>query len=145
MDYNAINTIISKAFFKEQKIILGDYDDKTVGITIDGLVMWFIPENIFLFDKDKLLKDRKRVTINRYVKTEGYTDAVRTNELISFDKKTLAVFKNDDTEVYVDLKLLKVFDPRVSSYKIKNATSGVLVYEGDELVGFVMPTRYTKK
>lgn len=144
MDLNTINTTISKTFYKNDMILLGSYDENTVGVTLDGFVMWFIPEPKFLFDKGKLLQNRDEIDINRYVKTNGYKEAVRSNILVAFNKKTLTSFKNDDTEVYVDTKLLKVFDPKLSTFKIKNNVSGVLVYEGDTLVGIVMPTRYNE-
>lgn len=143
MDLNYINTLISKAFYKEQKVIFGSCGENTVGVTFDSLVMYLIPEKAFIFDKAKLY--RSTVDMARYVNTNGYADAVRSNELITFDKKTLAVFKNDNTEVFVDLKLLKPFDSKTSTYKIKNPSSGVLVYKNDILVGLVMPTRYTRK
>ena len=142
MDLNYINTLISKAFYKEQKIMLGAYDENTVGVTTDGFVMYLIPEKAFIFDKNKL--NRERVDMTRFIFPYGYESAVRSNELIASDKKTLAVFKNDNIEVFVDLKLLKAFDSRTSTYKIKSPTSGVLVYENDILVGLVMPTRYNK-
>lgn len=143
MDYNYINSLISKAFYKEQKIMLGAYDENTVGVTADGFAMYLIPEKAFIFDKDKL--NRERVDINSFINNYGYESAVRSNELIASDKKTLAVFKNDNTEVFVDLKLLKAFDNRTSTYKIKSPTAGVLVYENDILVGLVMPTRHNRK
>ena len=143
MDYTAINTLVSKAYYRGDKIGSGVLDEDTVGITVDGLVAWFIPEKDFLFDTEKI--SEIKLNLSRVVATEGYVDATLTNTLIAFEKKTLVVFKADELEVYVDKKLLKVFDPRLSSYKVKNATSGVLVYEGDKLVGYVMPTRYNKQ
>lgn len=145
MDYIAINTLVSKAVYNATPITLGSYDEKTVGITVDGFSLWLIPEKNFLFDKGKVLSGRTEADIKRLISDIGYSDAILTNTLVAHEKKTLVMFKANDIEVYVDKKLLKVFDPRVSSYKVKNATSGVLVYEGDKLVGLVMPTRYNKK
>lgn len=145
MDYITINTLVSKAYYRGDKIALGNYDGNTVGITVDGFVLWLIPETNFLFDKRKLLVGKTESDIKRLVSDIGYSDAVLTNTLVAQEKKTLVMFKANDTEVYVDKKLLKAFDPRLSSYKVKNATSGVLVYEGDKLVGLVMPTKYKKQ
>lgn len=146
MDYIAINTLISKAVYKDAKICLGSYDSKTVGITVDGFVLWLIPESEFLFDKRKVLAGKRETEVKRLIPEKGYTEAILTNTLIAQDKKTLVLFKTKDTdiEVYVDKKLLKTFDPRLSSYKVKDAKSGVLVYEGDKLVGLIMPTIYNQ-
>ena len=143
MDLNYINSLISKAVYKKQKITFCNYDKNTVGVTWDGFAMYFIPEKDFIFDRDKLY--HAWIDKDRFITTNGYADAVRSNELIACDKKTLAVFKNYNTEVFVDLKLLKPFDSRTSTYKIKDPSSGVLVYENDILVGLVMPTRYNRK
>ena len=143
MDLNYINSLISKAFYKGQKVTFCNYGENTIGVTLDGFVMYFMPEKDFIFDRDKL--NHAWIDTTRFISTNGYEDAVRSNELLTFDKKTLAVFKNDNTEVFVDLKLLKPFDSRMSTYKIKDPSSGVLVYENGILVGLVMPTRYNRK
>lgn len=143
MDYNYINTLISKSFYTGGKIIFGSYDENTVGVTTDGFVMYLIPEKDFIFDKVKL--NRAPTDVKRLINTQGYEDAVRSNESIAADKKTLAIFKNDNVEVFVNLKLLKAFDNRTSTYKIKSPQTPVLVYENNILVGFVMPTKHERK
>lgn len=144
MDYNSINTSISKAFYKGVKLGIGSLDESTVGVTVDGCVMWFIPDNDFLFDKNKLLKIGRDFDVKSFTKTDGYIDAVKTNELIILDKKTLVIFKGNDVEVLVDVKLLKQFD-KSATFKIKKNISPVMVYENGVLVGLVMPVRPRKK
>ena len=142
MDYNAINTLVSKAHYKDDRMIVGHLNRDTVGITVDGYVMWFIPEKDFLFDITKLVENE--TDLKRLITTDGYVNAVLTNTLTATEKRTLVTFKAGDIECFVDKKLLKTFDPKLSTYKIKNAVSGVLVYEGEKLVGTVLPVKYNK-
>ena len=147
MDINAINTPISKAFYNAKNaplIRVGSYDENTVGVTIDGFVMWFIPEKLFIFDADKLRRGGEPIDAKRLVFTNGLEDAVRTNELIQTDKTTLQVFKSENVEVFVDTKLLKVFDKN-STYKVRSPLAPILVYENDILVGLVCSTKYNRE
>jgi hypothetical protein len=145
VDYNAINTAISKAFYKGARIALGCLDEFTTGITTDGVVMWFIPNEAFLFDKGKLIKgDRSYLDVTSYVINNSYKDAVKTEKLVVRDKKTLVIFESGDIEVFVDSKLLKTFD-KTATFKIKTPKDPVYIYESDKLVGLVMPSRPPKK
>ena len=146
MDINAINTLISKEFYKYKNvktIKFGFYDENTVGITLDGYVMWFIPNDLFIFDANKLSRGVAPLDVKCLVHTNGLENAVRTNELIKTEKGTLTIFKSEKVEVFVDTKLLKVFDKN-STYKITKPYQPVLVYENDILVGLVCPTRYER-
>ena len=143
MDYNAIDTTIAKAFNKFERIGLGQYDDSTVGITVDGFVMWLIPEVMFIFDKTKLLRKGDTLNVKSLVKTDGYFDAKKSDSLLIHDKKTLATIEGAGVEVWVDVKLLKTFD-KSATFKIKSPISPVLVYECNQLVGFIMPIRQPK-
>lgn len=147
MDINAINTLISKAYYNEKNVTpirVGSYDENTVGVTVDGFVMWFIPEKLFIFDADKLRRGDVSINAKRLVFTTGIEDEVRTNELIQKGKTILSVIKNENVEVFVDMKLLKVFDKN-AQFKVRGPLSAVLVYENDILVGLVCPTKYTRE
>lgn len=145
MDINTINTIISKAFNnKSQKPIrVGQYDKDTVGVTIDGFVMWFIPGKDFIFDADKLRRGTLETNINALIPPKKCVEeAIRTNKLIQDGKRTLSEIMGPDFKVYLDTKLLKAFDKN-ATYKVSGSKTPVLVYENDILVGLVCPTRCT--
>ena len=142
MNYKVINRLISESFYKGNKTYISK-NKGTVGITIDRFVVWFIPDHEFIFDIDKL--DIENINLERYINTDGYSDVIRSNVLIEDYKKQLRIFENDDTRVYVDSKLLKGFDMNISTFKIKNEKLPVLIYENDELVGLVLPTRLNRK
>ena len=149
MDLNTINAIISKAFYKpdSEKIAVGKYDDKTVGITVDRFVAYFIPVEDFIFDSAKISHYNEQVDWKRVIPTEDLEDAVRTNELIKRDKNILTVFKCKNVEVFVDEKFLKPFGKNLTyKIKIKNLKyPGVLIYENEILVGYVLPVRYSRE
>ena len=147
MNLNAINNAISKAFYKDQKIHIGVSirDNKRILITVDGYVMWIMDAKDFIFDSFKLLKGRNYTDMEYLINTEEYIDATLTNELLQVEKKTVVKIVADDLEIYIDKSLLKTFDPKLSRYKVKNNISPILIYEGDILVGAVMPFQYNSK
>ena len=44
---------VIKARLKDKRILLGDFDDETIGVSLDGYVMYFIPKNNFLLDEKR--------------------------------------------------------------------------------------------
>ena len=144
MDYNAINTAISKAYYKDARISVSYFEDMILAVTTDGIVMWFIPNKEFLFDREKITRGKDSLDVKRLVDLNGYKDAVKTEKLVVRDKKTLVIFESGDIEVFVDTKLLKTFD-KTATFKVKSCKSPVFVYEENKLVGLIMPTRPPRK
>lgn len=140
MKINAINNLISKAFYKNERIRLGYYyGENTIGVAVDGRVVYFIPVNQFIFDKDKLLNGNDCLNLNCVFDENEYHHGTRSNVLLEVDESVLATFENE--KIYMDIKLLKHFD-KGCTYKVKNPASPILVYEQDKLVGLVLPVKY---
>lgn len=142
MNLNAINTLISKTFNADKRFMLGHYGSEHIAISTDGVSVYIIPEKLFIFDKDKLVKSGSSVMsdMRKIIAVDGYTNAVKLDTIIVKNKDAIATIKNDSVEAWINVKHLKNFDSS-AEFQIKSDKSPVLVYEYGDLVGAILPIR----
>ena len=118
------------------KIFLGKLEDK-IAVSTDGFIMYFVPEKDFIFDIEKILRGRGRFNAKELTKDEpNAKPASRTGET----KELLGKIAVKIGDKWVNEKYLKAFE-NPTFKNTDNYIDPVYVYEGDELVGLVMPIR----
>lgn len=123
----------------KQKICFGEYQDK-IGICIDGFVLYLVPKDLCLIDTSK---HRTNMDIEKFFKDipDDNCSVTNTFEMINKNGKQIQVqkFINSDLEIesWVNTDLLKYLDS--FSVKFQRSLGPVFLYEGEELVGMVMP------
>ena len=105
-----------------------------------------IPKNQFYLDIDKIWKDINPIRGETFLKDTGdLKPAVDTNSIFQvsiFQKKmNLHKFMVDDKAIYVKEDRLKFFEPD-AHFEGTNGRSPLYVYEGNELVGLILPVNY---
>mgnify|MGYP003471729811 CR=1 FL=1 len=103
--------------------------------------MWFIPKNNFIFDIKTLndLDVRNTNIVNGMLEKYKDTKPLEKtfNKRVYYDK-TLIELKSGDDLIYVDEKLLKLYDKSVTFAGTK-PKEPVYLLEDDILVGLVLP------
>lgn len=146
MKLKNINADIVKAYSSDGRLMVGYYDTEHIGITYDGVTMYILKTDDFLFDTVKLLKGRETTSqIPRMINDalDGSLDAVLTGVMVAHEKSTLYELKTETFNVYIDGKFLRNFD-KVCTFKCKSPKSPVVVYEDGNLAGFILPVKYQK-
>ena len=146
MKLKNINADIVKAHGNDSRLMVGYYDTEHIGITYDGVAMYILKTDDFLFDTVKLLRGREATSqIPRVINDalDGALDAVLTGVMIAQNKKTLYELKTEKFSVYIDGKFLRNFD-KVCTFKCTSPKSPVVVYEEKNLAGVILPVIYQK-
>ena len=143
MKLKNINAEIVKAYHKTNaRFLIGKYDSDKFIISYDGVVAYIIASDDFIFNTTKLLRgdsfvDRLSLTVdNASVKAEEVT---LTDNLKIQDKRELVELKNDTVSVWINRKLLNNFEP--TRFYCKSPKSPVVVYEGEDIAGIILPVR----
>lgn len=123
------------------------YDQKSQGIT-NGKFIMFIPEDMFLLDRDKVFApntiDGNRL-IDAAIKNsyKAFNTGIVMDKFINSKKIKLREIKVDNPEGDVtfldDTLASKYFDLSVCSLKTTDKKAPVLLYEGDILTAVIMP------
>lgn len=117
------------------------HEGDTILITIDACILAIIPDCLWYLDT-KRVSEKLEVfdkTLSSIYNESESEPAYCTGMTFEQEKKTLVQIKNKNTEVWVNKDLLRYFENPV--FMIRTPVSPVGVYEGDMLVGVVMPTR----
>lgn len=132
--------LLKNAITEKGEWLFGKYEN-SIGVS-EGHVIWLIPQSCFILDTEQLKKhsirdfDVARMLEFNYCK---YEDAVASDELKQYNKKTLVNIKGGDKEAWVDVSLLKYFNS--PTFKVSSPTSPLMVFEKEELVGVVCPVK----
>lgn len=118
---------------------------------------FFIPEDYFWLDYEKLSKELREFTsqnIESFLHADKQKYAIKTNESRTLDKAycktkkpiTCSIFKikDEDVKVFINDKLLTYFNGD-NNYKAVSAKAPVYVYENETLVGFALPVNVLKE
>ena len=121
-----------------------DIDDRKVTIVVtNGYTAYYFNSDEFYIDKSKMTE---------FGGLKYYQDELKNQEPIEptgiikqFITGTAVEFENKNFKVYVDEKLIKEFG-KVDDllFAGKGETKPVYVYEGENLVGLIMPMRIPK-
>lgn len=138
MKINRVLGEICEAFLNpDAKINLGHISDDTIAITINGFVCYFLQTSEFPFDVKALLDGRCEVNFKRVIPEETI-HAEMTCEMILRDRLKLRRLTDGKTDVWVDGRLLSNFE-KWATFAISGQFSPVVVYEGERMVGLIMP------
>lgn len=150
MDPKKINQLALKGFYSknDRDILYGKYKDK-VAVICDNNRVFFLREDEFLLDLDKVYRNREFINVPGIVGSEeDYEPVTLTNELREVGKGTVAKIVNGDYEGWYNTKYLAEYGKNVT-YKGLLKTIGrdvkrkvvyaITVYDNlNQLIGFVL-------
>ena len=150
MDSKKINQLALKGFYSknDRDIMYGKYKDK-IGIIADTNRVFFLREDEFLLDLDKVYHNREFLNLPSIVQSEDdYEPVTLTNELKKVECGTVAKIVNGDYIGWYNTKYLAEYGKDVT-YKGLLKTIGkdvkrkvvyaIIVYDNlNELIGFVL-------
>lgn len=137
MNIPSITAAVLKAWYKQQTIYVGTYNEDFVGVMTDGACMYFIPKKDFPFSIVELLRGAEEMQVEHYIPQNG-EDAQLTDEMCVIKKDTAQKVQSEHYTAWLNVKFLKSF-AKDAHFKIASEKSPVLVYENDILVGLVCP------
>lgn len=120
-----------------RRIMMGYIDEGTIGVTVNGFVMYFIPKKEFLLDVDVLLRNRHIIDLSNFEEPKDLKEIFKTNEYRKVENRQIVKIGNK----YFDEKLLKNFEKYVTFKSTDLPHTQAYIYENDVLVGMVMPIR----
>ena len=126
---------------KEVKNTSYCYVEDKIFVTTDGVVGYIFNEVDFYIDKSKMNKvdGMKQVIDCDMSKQEPVEPAGCTQKI---DKRVAVELENKNFKVYLDEKLIERFGyVEDLTYYGKSSKSPVYVFEGEQLVGLIMPMR----
>lgn len=131
------NEVVKERLRDNERIIIGYFDENMIGVSTNGHVMYFIPKKEFLLDIDILLNNNHMFNLNRFKEPKDLKEIVETTEYRKIEKCMCIKIGNK----YFNEKLLKNFEKYATFKSTDLPTTPAYIYEGDVLVGIVMPMR----
>ena len=153
MNYEKIQNKVLKSAFKRDaelkpfRFKWGMYDDSVVIINETASGLFIIPKNRFYLDIQQVFGCAEPVPVEKIINKSEVKDIILTDTFINTDNGMLGVFKqlNNDEPIYYDSKLLKEYGKLTNPhYKGTDAKSPILIYEGEDMVGLILPVRRKK-
>lgn len=127
-------------------VFIGEYDESTILVSMDGKVVYLLSLSDFPFNCDRLLGNRritkgcKRSVVDIY--EEKSSPATLTNQMRAHERDIYLAVKNETSTVWINQKFLARFNPREYSFRINKPTDPVLVYESGILSGMIYPFKF---
>ena len=138
---NAQVEVLKEALKNKNTVIYGVLDDKV--IIGNGNRLYIIPKKECGVDLTNIdsnnVKIMQESTLKNFMNDDLCENVTLTDDKKVVDKKTLRVFSKGDENIYVDEFLIKNFDLKRSTFKVKGARSIVYIYEDEVMVGLVLP------
>lgn len=129
---------ILKSLLKEEKVFYYVTNDQELFVTNNVYVAYVMPEEDFKVSLN--YNHQARMFLNF---ADDYKKAPvlrETDVIVKRGEKLYQNFDGGNFEVYVDLKLFKLFGQGGFTYKGSSSKSAVFIEENGELIGLVMPT-----
>lgn len=153
MKFDKIQQEILKAAFKRDETHnekcfqwLHFETDDNVCVVDHGVAIYIIPKKHWYLDIEKVF-EKPPVQLEALMKEEN--DAEDVTDLMTErqtpDKKMVRIFKidkEDSPEIWIDSKILKVFDLDWCTFKGKKHNTPLFIYENGELAGVVLPVAH---
>lgn len=128
---------ILKSLLKEEKIFYYVTDEHKIFVTNNSYVAYVMPKEDF---KVSVSSNQYTAMLSHFLSDYKKASVLRkTGNIIEKGKDNYQEFADDDFQVYVDRKLLKLFGQGEFVYKGTGSKSAVFIEEYGELIGFVMP------
>lgn len=137
MKIQKLNKELLNLYYKKDKKIYAQLVHDKVYVT-DSYRIWILKCDDFMLDMNKL----KTVDLVHFFNEDGYIPGIKTNKLVEMENGSVCVYltsEENDFEVAINQKYLDVFENY--TLRIKGETQPVLVYEGNEIVGLILPIR----
>lgn len=153
MNFERIQNKVLKSAFKRDaelkpfRFKWGMYEDNIVIINETASGLFIIPKNRFYLDIQHVFGSAQPIPVEKIIKKDEVKDIALTDTFINTDKRMLGVFKQSDNDepIYYDSKLLKEYGKLTNPhYKGTDATSPILIYEDEVMVGLILPVRHKK-
>lgn len=132
--------MLVKNFEKAHCCIISDIGNE-IFISPDGKVGYAIPKFCWLLNEKFPIQEGKRK--NYFGEDFDYSPARATGTLFS-DGEELLQLERDKCTVYVNYKLLKKSFPKNVTFLVNTPISPVRVYEGERLIGIILPVKVKK-
>ena len=151
MNYCKLQTEILKALDKDKMInsrfpyMHGFYKslDKKYIAVVNNYILYLVPEEKFYLNLDKCFKTPPLPGIDKMIKGSDEAVDTYTEGLIKpVEKNKVQIFNNRIDDIWIDVNNLKLFDLKNSAFKGSDKKSPLYIYEGEELVGFVLPVNH---
>ena len=153
MKFDKIQQEILKAAFKRDETHnekcfqwLHFETDDNVCVVDHSVAIYIIPKKHWYLDTEKVF-EKPPVQLEALMKEEN--DAEDVTDLMTErqtpDKKMVRIFKiekKDSPEIWIDSKILKVFDLDWCTFKGKKHNTPLFIYENGELAGVVLPVAH---
>ena len=130
---------ILKSMLKEEKVFYYVTNDQGLFVSNNEYLAYVMPEEDF---KVSLNYNHQWPMFLRFADDYKKAPVLReTNVIVKKGKKRYQEFDGGTFEVYVDLKLFKLFGQGEFTYRGNGPQSAVFIEENGELIGLVMPVR----
>ena len=138
---NAQVEVLKEALKNKNTVIYGELLDNV--IIGNGNRLYIIPKNECGVDLTNIdsnnVKIMQESTLKNFMNDDLCENVTLTDDKKVVDKKTLRVFSKGDENIYVDEFLIKNFDLKNSTFKVRNSKSPIYIYEDEIMVGLVLP------
>lgn len=119
-------------------------DKKILIVTLDGFSAYYFNSDEFYIDKSKMTEVAGLKKFYDELKNQEPIEPTGVTKRLT--KGKAVEFENKNFKVYVDEKLIKEFGKVEDLWFVgKGEVEPVYVYEGENLVGLIMPMRIPKK
>ena len=125
---------------RKHKVIYGTLEDKV--IIGNNTILYVIPKEECGIDLTNVacVQILQESTLKNFINDNECTEIKLTNDIRVLDnKRTVRMFTNEKENIYLDERLIKNFDLKNSTFKVKYARSIVYIYENEVMVGFLLP------
>lgn len=130
---------------KKQRDIYIGHNENHYFVTLDRFTIHIIPDYRFILDMEKIKSITGRDSLSRATLSSMLSTATKeihiTDTKKIIDKLSCRIFEGDNFSLVIDEKLLKYNDLSKSTFKGIKANNPLYIYEGEELVSFILPIR----
>lgn len=141
MNYMKIQMdLIRKLDGENTGVHAGILKDGDIALSLDGYALYKLPRAKFYIDFNMI--PNNQLNVAKILEFESIS-AVKTNNLMKSDKKTVIKIESSEGHAWVDEKLLKYFDKDCTfAISDKHPSRGpIKVFEKEEYAGIVLPVR----
>lgn len=140
MDYLKIQKELLDTLYKSEFSKVYIYKGETdVIFTMDNIAVFIVPKEHFYIDLNNLKCIRIKNFFNVFGLEKQAVEARRTVHLRETEVTTLVKVANENTEVWLNDKILKKFGKNID-FKITDNKSPVYIYTKNKLIGCMLPT-----
>lgn len=145
--YNFQNELLKAAHGRDakNKLFRATYSEANESVILcDGYKLEIIPKEYLYLNVETVFKNQSPTNMSRVLDDFKTKTVTRHEEGKFWNNKQIIVFNfaDKDEEIWVDVKLLKDFDLKNSTFKGTHKEAPLFIYENEKIVGIVMPVKH---